>query len=415
MQVMEAVEPRRLPRLPWFVSYLAVRLAWALVTLFLFLTIVFFFMQVWVPYSWATQFLIGGRDAFEAALEAAGLNQPLLIRYVNYMAGLARGDLGVAFSGGSVIDQIRDAIPVTLTVFAGGTIVGWVVGELLGRLGSWRYGRLRGSTVSIIGVLSVTLFPPFLVFVLVQWIRKPLLDFRELIGLPTDSLDLWRDAVTGVPGAVTPGDVKWIFALGLTAALGIGLLVRSYGRRHQMPWVEALSLPATLAGVGVGMWLTGLGPQALDLLYRADISATTGRGSPGLAMLGVALISFGPVMFLMRAGMDAERSEDYVLTARAKGLRERAVRDRHVARNVLAPVLAGSFATLPTVLGGMIIVEYELQMQGLSTVMFRAIELQDVPLIMGVLVVLGLIGVGLRLLTDVAIAVLDPRQRRARA
>jgi peptide/nickel transport system permease protein len=121
------------------------------------------------------------------------------------------------------------------------------------------------------------------------------------------------------------------------------------------------------------------------------------------------------VMFLMRAGMDAERSEDYVLTARAKGLQERAVRDRHVARNVLAPVLAGSFATLPTVLGGMIIVEYELQMQGLSTVMFRAIELQDVPLIMGVLVVLGLIGVALRLLTDVAIAVLDPRQRRARA
>ena len=42
------------PRLPWFVSFLAKRMVWALVTLFLFLTAVFFFMQVWVPYSWAT-------------------------------------------------------------------------------------------------------------------------------------------------------------------------------------------------------------------------------------------------------------------------------------------------------------------------------------------------------------------------
>jgi peptide/nickel transport system permease protein len=120
-------------------------------------------------------------------------------------------------------------------------------------------------------------------------------------------------------------------------------------------------------------------------------------------------------MLLMRAGMDAERSEDYVLTGRAKGLTERAVRDRHVARNVIAPVLAGSFLTFPTVLAGMIIVEFELEMQGLSSVLFDAIEFQDIPVIMGVIVVLGLMGVGFRLLTDVTIAILDPRQRRARA
>jgi peptide/nickel transport system permease protein len=127
------------------------------------------------------------------------------------------------------------------------------------------------------------------------------------------------------------------------------------------------------------------------------------------------LISFGQVMLLMRAGMDAERTEDYVLTGRAKGLTERAERDRHVARNVMAPVLAGSFLSFPTVLAGMIIVEYELEMEGLSSVLFSAIEFQDVPLIMGVLVVLGLIGVGFRLVTDFTIAVLDPRLRRGRA
>jgi peptide/nickel transport system permease protein len=81
----------------------------------------------------------------------------------------------------------------------------------------------------------------------------------------------------------------------------------------------------------------------------------------------------------------------------------------------MAPVLAGSFLAFPTVLAGMIIVEYELQMSGLSSVLFAAIEFQDIPVIMGVMVVLGLIGVGFRIILDVTIASLDPRQRRGRA
>ena len=259
------------------------------------------------------------------------------------------------------------------------------------------------------------IFPPFLVFVLVRGLREPLLDAREAMGLPVDSLELWRDAVAGQPDALSPADVRWLVALGLSAALVVALIVRAHGRRHQLPLVEGLALPLSFLGVGVGIWLSDLGPHALDLLYRADISATTGRGTPALAIVGVIFLSFGQVMLVMHAGMEAEKSEDYVLTGRAKGLTERAVRDKHVARNVMAPVLAGSFLTFPTVLAGMIIVEYELEMEGLSSVLFDAIEFQDIPVIMGVMVVLGLIGVGFRLVTDFTIAVLDPRQRQGRA
>ena len=400
------------PRVPWFVSFLARRLVWALITLVIFVSAVFVFMQIWVPYSWATQFLLGGPDAYEAAMEAAGLNRPIGERYFDFLTGLARGDLGTSFAGAPVVDLIREALPVTLTVFIAGTIIGWVVGELLGRIGTWSHHPASGAPLSVLAVLSATIFPPFLVFVLVQWLREPLLDAREAIGLPTDSLELWRGAVTGEPGALQPGDVRWLVALALSAALVVGLLVRSHGRRHQLALVEGLALPVTLVAVGIGIWISGLGAHALDLLYRVDMTVSTGRGSPALAMFGIILISFGQVLLLMRAGMEAERSEDYVLTGRAKGLTERAVRDRHVARNVLAPVLAGSFLTFPTVLAGMIIVEYELEMNGLSTVLFDAIEFQDIPVIMGVIVVLGIIGIGFRLVTDVTIAVLDPRQRR---
>ena len=415
MQVSNADAAWR-PRVPWFVTFLALRLVWALVTLFLFLTAVFFVVQVWVPYTWATQFLGPDRGAaYQDVLEATGLNRPLVERYADFMGGLVTGDLGTSFSGISVAELILHALPVTLTIFIAGTVIGWVVGEMLGRVGTWSSHRLSGAALSVLGVLSAAIFPPFLVYLLVRWLRDPLLDAREAMGLPRDSLDLWRGAVIGEPGALTPDDVRWLIALGMLVALAVGLIVRSYGRRHQLALVEALALPGTLLGAGAGIWLSGLGQHALDLLYRSDISASTGRGTPALALVGIILISFGQVMLVMRAGMEAERAEDYVLTGRAKGLTERAVRDRHVARNVLAPVLAGSFLSFPTVLAGMMIVEYELEMQGLSSVLFNAIEFQDIPVIMGVIVVLGLMGVAFRLLTDLTIASLDPRQRQGRA
>jgi peptide/nickel transport system permease protein len=118
-------------------------------------------------------------------------------------------------------------------------------------------------------------------------------------------------------------------------------------------------------------------------------------------------------MFMMRVGIEDERNEDYVLTARAKGLTEAVVRDRHVARNALAPTIAGSFLALPTIIAGMVIIEFGLEVRGLSWAFFNAVETQDIPLVMGVLVMLGVMGVVLRVVADVVIAYLDPRQRRA--
>jgi ABC-type dipeptide/oligopeptide/nickel transport system permease component len=414
MTVVEAAVTAR-PRVPWFVSFLAMRVVWAIITLLIYLSVVFFFMQVWVPYSWATQFLAQGSEAYRHAMEMSGLDRPLPEQYVGMILGLARGDLGTSFSGVPVSDMIRNALPVTLAIFIVGTIIGWFAGEMLGRIGSWRRRGVTGSAISVAAVISTTIFPPFLVFLLVRWLRGPLLASRELLGLPRDSLDLWRDAAIGTPGAITPAGVALLVSLGFAAALVVGLVARSYGRRHHLPWVGVLAIPVALVGLGTAVWLTGLGQHALDLLYRIDPTVSTGRGTPALVILGLALIAFGPVMLLMRAGTDAERSEDYVFTARAKGLREAEVRDRHVARNAIAPVLAGSFLALPTILAGMIIVEYELEMDGLSSVLFDAIEFQDIPVIMGILVALGVIGVILRVVIDVAIAILDPRQRRARA
>lgn len=405
------------PRVPWFVAFLARRLVWALITVLIFVAILFVVLEVWVPYSWAD---IQGFPPLnpterEALRESLGLNRPIPIRYGEFLVGLARGDLGTSFGGSSVTELLIGAVPVTLTVFLVGTVLGWITGELLGRIGFWNRSVASGSALSSVGIASAAAFPPFLVFVLVVTLREPLLASRDAIGLPQDSLELWRGVLLGQEGALQPSDVWWVIALSLSAAVVAALVARAAARRSGLRLIEVVALPAALAGAGLGIWLSGLGPHALDLMYRVDITVTTGRGSPIMALIGVALLTFGQVMLLMGAGMDAQRDEDYVLTGRAKGLADHVVRDRHVARNAIPPVLAGSFLTFPTVLAGMMIIEFELEMAGLSSILFDAIESQDIPVIMGILVVLGLVGVVFRLILDVAIATLDPRRRGALA
>lgn len=396
---------------PWFAVFLARRLVWAVVTLLVFITVLFVFIQVWVPYTWADQFRLGGPDAYFAALESAGLDRPLPVRYMEYMGGLLSGDLGTSFSGLDVLDTIRASLPVTLLVFASGALIGWLIGEMLGKVAAWRKGRPVGVLLSVLGVLSATIFPPFLVFLLVRWLRFPLLDLRSAMGLPSDSLELWRPWLSGDPAAVSPGGVLWLVALSLVGAIVAGMAVRAYARRNHSRALALSAIPVMVAAAVVAIGLSGVGDHALDVLYRVDMSTGVGRGSPALALIGMVLITFGQVLFMMRVGVEDESTEDHVLSARGKGLPEREVRDRHVAHNAMGPVLAGSFLALPTVLAGLIIVEWELEMGGLSSLLFGAIESQDIPLIMGVMVVLGVLGIVVRIVTDISIATLDPRQR----
>jgi ABC-type dipeptide/oligopeptide/nickel transport system permease component len=295
---------------------------------------------------------------------------------------------------------------VTIFVFAVGALIAFVVGEAMGRFGAWHRSRVTGTALSTMGVLFTTIFPPFLVFLIAFFLRDPFWELRDAMGLPVDSLVIWRDS------AVEQGEVLMLMALALFGAVIVGVVVRTWAHRNRVRWVAVAAIPVTLLAAGVGLWLSGFGVEAIDLLYRSDISQTVATGSPLLVLIGVVLITFGQVMFMMRVGIDDERNEAYVLTARAKGLTEAVIRDRHVSRNALAPAIAGSFLALPTIIAGMVIIEFGLEVRGLSWSFFNAVETQDIPLVMGVLVMLGIMGIALRVGADVAIAYLDPRQRR---
>jgi peptide/nickel transport system permease protein len=399
----EAVTRR--PRVPWLVAFLTRRAFWALITLVVYLIIVFVLVQVLVPFNFATPARMGGPDAYRAALAQLGLDRPLAERLFEYVGGLVTFDLGDSFTGQPVAAIIAETLPVTIFVFAVGALLAFVVGEMMGRFGAWHDNRASGTTLSTIGVLFTTIFPPFLVFLIAFFLRDPFWELREAMGLPADSLAVWRDV------RVEQGEVLLLMALALLGSVVVGFIVRSWAHRRRVRWLAAAAIPVCILAGAAGIALSGVGIEAIDLLYRSDISQSVETGSPLLVLIGLVLITFGQVMFMMRVGIEDERNEDYVFTARAKGLPEHEIRDRHVARNALAPAIAGSFLALPTILAGMVIIEFGLEVRGLSWAFFSAVETQDIPTIMGVLVVLGVIGIVLRVVADVVIAYLDPRQR----
>lgn len=401
----DAAEPR--PRVPWLVTFLGRRAIWAVITLLIYLAVVFVLVQVWVPFNFAAQAQLGGQEAYQAALQSLGLDRPLSERLFEFIGGLLTFDLGESFTGTPVWTLIANTLPITIFIFSVGAVLAFVVGEAMGRFGAWHQNRGTGTGLSAIGVLFTTLFPPFLVFLIAFFLRDPFWELREAIGLPADSLRVWQDT------SVQQNEVLMLMALAIFGAVVVGVAVRTWAHRNRVRWVAVAALPVTVLAAMAGIALTGYGTQAIDLLYRSEISQTVATGSPLLVLVGLILIAFGQVMFMMRVGIEDERNEDYVLTARAKGLTESQVRDRHVARNALAPAIAGSFLALPTILAGMVIIEFGLEVRGLSWAFFSAVETQDIPLIMGVLVVLGVIGILLRVAADVVIAYLDPRQRRA--
>lgn len=208
----------------------------------------------------------------------------------------------------------------------------------------------------------------------------------------------------------------------LVAAMALRTLLRRLGYRR---WSTLLSLPLPLAAVVASWYHLGYGDEAVDLLFRGSPAAWVGRGSPVLMLLAFVILAFGEIAFVTRTSMDAERPEQYVTIARAKGLREHEVREKHVAPNALLPTLSRFFVAMPYVLTGLVIIEHEFavrtptgagvvehfSVQGVSTVLFRAVSQLDVPVILGTLVLLGVVLLVARLALEVLHARLDPRLR----
>ncbi len=168
-----------------------------------------------------------------------------------------------------------------------------------------------------------------------------------------------------------------------------------------------------LALLGVSMPNFWLGPL-LILVFSIHLGWLPVSGRGGIEHILLPALTLGASMAAIVARMTRSSvlevlREDYVITARAKGLSERAVILKHVLRNAMLPVLTIVGLQFGALLAGTIITETIFSWPGLGTLLIHAIQTRDYPVVQGCVLMISLSYVLVNLVTDVVYAIVDPR------
>ncbi len=267
--------------------------------------------------------------------------------------------------------------------------------------------------------------------------RAAIEQYRKLMGLD-DPLALgyvkwlWRMLHLNFGHSFADGQpvaLKLAQALPVTLVLSLSSLIITY----------VVAIPAgVLSAVKPGTWLDRLSSLVLFLLYSLpspwvamllivafgtmwNLLPIQGLYSEGvhtfwngalhliLPLVCLTYASFASVSRYMRAGMLDVIREDFIRTARAKGLPEHTVILKHALKNALASIVTLLGLTLPTLIGGAVIVERIFGLPGMGHLAFEAIVSKDIPVLMGDTALAGLLTMVGLALSDVAYALVDPR------
>jgi peptide/nickel transport system permease protein len=243
-----------------------------------------------------------------------------------------------------------------------------------------------------------------------QWCPPPCLGYSFKNQQP-----VWPQMISDVPVTLSiaiGAAVLWLIggvAIGVISALKRGTII------------DRLSMGIALAGVSLPVFFTGL--IALELFsYKwpifpnvqyVGITTNPLLWAKNLVLPWIVLAFLYAALYarLTRAGMLETLNEDYIRTARAKGLRERTVILKHALRAALTPIVTIFGLDLGLLLGGAILTEVTFSMHGLGLFTVEAINNQDFPEIMGVTLLAAFFIVIANLIVDILYSVLDPRVR----
>jgi peptide/nickel transport system permease protein len=210
--------------------------------------------------------------------------------------------------------------------------------------------------------------------------------------------------------------VKITAELGLTAfliAYGLAIPLGSIAALNRNSFFDWFSMILALLGVSMpGFWL------GLLLIYAFAVHfqwlPPTGYGSFKhliLPALALGLPRVGRVARITRSSMLEVIDQDYIRTARAKGLTERAVVVVHALRNALIPIISLMGLDLGYILGGSVVIEHIFARSGIGDMMLRAIYSRDFPVLQGCMFVLALAIILGNIAADLAYVAIDPRIR----
>lgn len=209
------------------------------------------------------------------------------------------------------------------------------------------------------------------------------------------------------------------FAFGLTVVFGLALGIIAAVR--QRTWIDQVVMGLAVIGVSVPNFWLGL---LLIILFSVMLDWLPAGGyvplaqAPGawlralvLPAVALALLQVGLVARITRATVVEMLRQDFVRTARAKGLPGWLVVGKHAFGNVMIPVMTVLGITVSLLLSGSVVVETVFSVPGLGRLMATAILARDYPVIQGGLLATAVMFVAINLLVDVLYAWLDPRIR----
>jgi peptide/nickel transport system permease protein len=229
-------------------------------------------------------------------------------------------------------------------------------------------------------------------------------------GIPIGELIVSRFAVTG-PLA--------LFAIVIALGLGIpsGILAATHRNRLGDYGVMAFSQ----LGLAVPAFWAGI---LLILLFSVQLQWFPAGGftpwsksvagalrSIFLPALSLGVIHAAVIARLTRSTLLEVMGEDYIRTARGKGLVERIVLYKHALRNALIPIITLMGLQFASLLGGTIVIENVFYLPGLGRLAYQAINTRDLPVVQDVVLLITVVVVGMSLLVDIAYVLFDPRIR----
>jgi peptide/nickel transport system permease protein len=297
------------------------------------------------------QSLLGERATPEAVAEIErvyGLDRPIHEQYLKYLQNLVTGDLGTSIaSRRPVTEEIGRRFPATIELALAAMVFAIVLGVPLGFFAAKRYGSVFDHGSLVTSLIGISI-PVFFLAIL----------------------------------------LKYLFAVKL------GLLP-TIGRQDVLISADHPTGFYVLDGI-------------ITLNFEAAWDAAAHLILPAIALGSIPLAI---VARITRAAVLDVLNEDYVRTARAKGVSSRLVDSRHIFRNAMLPVVTIIGLQTGLLLSGAILTETVFVIPGMGTWLAGAIESRDYPVLQGGILFVALVFVIVNLLVDVSYAVLDPRIR----
>ena len=314
-------------------------------------SILTFFLAQVVPVDPAASAL--GSNAREEQIEAyrqeMGLDKPAVVQYATYISRLLQGDLGNSIrTRRPVIDDLRDYLPATIELALAAMLVTVLVGTPLGILAALKRNSWVDGAARVLALIGGAM-PIFYVGLVLLGIF-----YRQLQWLPGPGR---LDAVLQPPRHIT------------------GLFT-----------VDAL--------------LTGNWPIFKNAVAHLVLPAIT-----------LGLYSTAVLLRMTRSSMLDMLGQDFVRTARAKGLRERIVISRHVFKNALPPILTIVGILFGSLLSGAVLTETIFNWPGIGRYATTSVTTLDYPAVMGVTLVAAIIYPLMNTLVDIGYSLIDPRVR----